>query len=115
MELRRISCQPYSQASEGSYVEDRLGISISNAAAGRFSPQDLMTRGFSSPMSPTSIPSDVIAPHLPDRNLGCSVSLIWNDRPLFCARASKRQRFSVSPAFGWLLTAATFRLSRFGW
>src|SRR3989475_10187265 len=114
MELRRISCQPYSQASEGSYVEDRLGISISNAAAGRFSPQDLMTRGFSSPMIPTPVPSDNITPHLPDRKLGCSVSLIWNDRPLLSANASKEERISVNPALAWMVTAASFRVSWIG-
>src|SRR5205823_7007135 len=97
------------------YVKDRLDISTSNAAAGRFSPQDLMARGFSSPMIPTSFPSDNITPHLPDRKLGCSVSLIWNDRPLLSANASKEERISVNPAFAWMMTAASFRLSWIGW
>src|SRR2546428_374301 len=97
------------------YVEDSGDISTSNAAAGRFSPQDLMTRGFSSPMIPTSFPSDTIAPHLPDRKLGCSVSLIWNDRPLFFAMPSKEERISVNPAFAWIVTAPRFRVSWIGW
>src|SRR5437870_9330413 len=104
MELRRISCQPLLTSLRWGYVKDRADISISNAAAGRFSPQDLMTRGFSSPMTPTSVPSDVIAPHLPDRKLGCSVSLIWNDRHLFCASASNEERISVNLAFTCIVT-----------
>src|SRR5437879_4500542 len=115
MELRRIPCRPLLTHLWMGYVKDRLDISTSNAAAGRFSPQDLMARGFSSPMIPTSFPSDNITPHLPDRKLGCSVSLIWNDRPLLSANASKEERISVNPAFAWMVTAASFRLSWIGW
>src|SRR2546425_4345349 len=105
----------YSHASEMGYGRDRADISTSNAAAGRFSPQDLMTRGFTSPMTPASVPSDIIAPHLPDRKLGCSLSLIWNDRPLFSASASKEERISVNPASAWIVTAASLHVSWIGW
>src|SRR5437870_13755549 len=107
MELRRISCQPLLTSLRWGYAKDRAGISTSNAAAGRFNPQDLMTRGFSSPMIPTTVPSDIIASHLPDRKLGRSVSLTWIDRPLFSAMASKEERTSVNPAFARRLTEAS--------
>src|SRR6266702_4788327 len=116
MGLLRISCQPLLHTPLGSrYVKDKADMSASNAAAGRFSPQDLMTRGLSSPMIPASVPFAIIAPHLPDRKLGCSVSLIWNDRPLFFASASREDRISVNPAFAWIVTVASLRVSWIGW
>src|SRR5437016_14485515 len=101
MELRRISCRPLLTHLWMGYVKDRWDVSISNAAAGRFSPQDLMARGFSSPMIPTSFPSDNITPHLPDRKLGCTLCLIWNYRPLLSANGSKAERIAVNPECQW--------------